>query len=389
MNLSANQSNLAIALKTVLRAVAARAFSPVLLCVRLEAKDGSLRLTSTDLTLSITVPIAAMIFTEGTVCVPAKLLAQFVDSLPSDAQVALESQERRLKLTSSGMKASFQTYPTDDFPDNAPDLAAAWTALLGASELRLALEQTVFAAANDETRPVLAGVNLRLDPPNKRVVLAAANSFMLAVSAAPVLDCRPTEPASVTIPLRTAKELASLLPESGSVTVTLSVLEGRTVHLAWGETRLWSTVVVGTFPSVAQIIPTSSPVTVSVPTSSLVRAARLASYVAPNELHSLRLAVSDGSLLVSAVGQSGDVAQEIAAEVTGDVPLTIGLNVDYVQAVLGAVATDRVLIGLSTPTSPATFRPTSESGQVGVIMPMHFKAPAAKEAPEAVSTARS
>ena len=165
MKLQCAQEALAEALATVGRVVPGKSTLPVLTNVLLEADPGDgLRLVATNLDLTVSRRVRATVSVAGRTTVPARLLADYVALLDRGKHVSLSltSGGHKLHLACDRYEANISTLPADDFP-TTPTVDGTIRIQVGGTVLKTAIDQVVFAAAPDDTRPVLAGVLLRLD----------------------------------------------------------------------------------------------------------------------------------------------------------------------------------------------------------------------------------
>ena len=209
VKLSVMQENLARGLSVVSRAVSNRSTLPVLANVLLKTEDAGLKLTATNLEIGITYWVPGKIETDGATTVPAKLLTDLVNSLPSGDRVDLELQPGDTLHLRSGR---FETHIKGIDADEFPAIRAAGerpTTRIAQNVLRRALAETAFAAASDEARPILTGVLARFE--GDQLTLAAADNYRIAVKTIPILD--PVEETSVVIPARALNELARILAD--------------------------------------------------------------------------------------------------------------------------------------------------------------------------------
>src|SRR4051812_45044567 len=176
MKVSCLQENLAEGLATVGRVVPAKSTLPVLSNVLLAAETDQLRLAATNLELAISTSIPARVHEEGTITLPARLLADYVGLLDKGAQVelALNRKANRMHLSCGRYEANIAGLDAEDFPA-IPSVSGGASFSLPAAVLKDAVEQVVFAAAQDDSRPVLAGVLFRLQ--GDKLVMAAADGF--------------------------------------------------------------------------------------------------------------------------------------------------------------------------------------------------------------------
>ncbi|MEZ4640745.1 MAG: DNA polymerase III subunit beta [Caldilineaceae bacterium] len=247
MRVSCFQENLAKGLSIVGRAVASRSTLPVLGNILLEAKDNQLRLSATNLEIGINCWIGARVEDEGAVTVPARLLAEFVNSLPAeriDMELSVRTQTLhlscgRIDANIKGIDAAeFPIVPTvdnGDGPEQTAEVLEGSTIALETAGLRKMIDQVVFAAATDESRPTLTGVEVSFK--GERLVMAATDGYRLSVRSV-VVDHELEDDLTVIIPARSLGELARVIgdaDEERSVQVTVTQARNQILFRVWGK----------------------------------------------------------------------------------------------------------------------------------------------------------
>ncbi|MYE32151.1 MAG: DNA polymerase III subunit beta [Chloroflexi bacterium] len=372
MQLTVQQEDMNRGLSAVARAVPTRSTLPITNNILLEADDDQLTLSATDAeTIAITYRIASGIAEPGTITLPSRLLSDFVATLPPQPiEIALAERSRQVSLSCARNEASIGGQAADEFPP-IPPVEEGDTIQLDADALRRSINQVAFAAATDDSRPVLTGVHFALRDGSLR--LAAADGFRLAVNTIEVGENSGDREAIV--PARALNELARLLPE---VTETISVTfnpAGTQVLFDLGHATLVAQLIQGTFPNYEQLIPSSHATTTEVSVGEFMRETRIASIFARDGSGIVRLIASPGEgstgrLTVTARAEEvGNNEGEIDALVDGE-EARIAFNSRYLIEVLGALDTDRVAIETSSPSSPGVLRPVGNDDYVHVVMPM-------------------
>lgn len=386
MKLSCLQENLAKGLAIVGRAVSTRSVLPVLHNILLATDQGQLKLSATDLSTSITCWIGAKIRDEGSTTVPARLLVDFINGLPPET-IDLEfiARTQTLHLTCARTEANIKGIDAQEFP-LIPSASADPEAVGGKQRITLDSEalcrmiaQVTFAAASDESRPILTGA--LADFQDGRLTLAAADGFRLSVRSASLPDTVGIpERRAVIVPARALQELSRiaagqeepvevLIPPKGSqILFRLSDSE------LGGAIELVSQLIEGNFPDYQQIIPKTHATRTIIGTQDFLRAAKIASLFARDAANIVRVQMmpAEGRLVVSATAaEVGDDRSELDAEVEGE-PLEIAFNARYLIEVLNVITSPQVVLETSTPSSPGVFRPLDGEEFVHVIMPMHI-----------------
>jgi DNA polymerase-3 subunit beta len=373
MRLTCLQDNLNRGLSVVGRAVATRTTLPITSNVLLATDQSRLKLAATNLEMAITCWVGAKVEEEGAITVPARLLTEFVNSLPSDkVSINLPPQTKTLELKCARFEARISGVDAKDFPP-IPKVGEGITTKVEIEELRRGIIQVVFAAATEESRPVLTGVDADFD--GDLVTLAAADGFRLAVYklhlATPV-----SQKTKVIIPARTLAELNRLMADQEeAVEITVNPNKSQALFRL-KNVELVSQLVQGTFPNYAQLIPQSYNTRVVVDVDAFLRAAKTASIFARDGSGIVRLVITPGEELtpgkvtVSARSEEiGDDVGEIDAIVEGE-EAKIAFNGRYLIELLSVLREPQVALETTNPSSPGVIRPVGVDNYIHVVMPM-------------------
>jgi len=373
MRLSCLQENLNRGLSIVGRAVATRTTLPITNNVLLSVDQSRLKLVATNLEMAISCWIGAKVEEEGAITVPARLLAEFVSSLPSDkVDISLSPRTKTLGLKCARFEARISGVDAKDFPP-IPRIEDGITTKVEVEALRQGISQVVFAAASEESRPVLTGVDAEFD--GDLLTLAAADGFRLAVYKLPLIS-PVSQKTEVIIPARTLAELNRLMADQEEA-IEIAVNPNKSQALfRLKNTELVSQLVQGTFPQYGQLIPQSYNTRVVVDVAQFLRAAKTASIFASDGGGIVRLVIAPGGELtpgkvtISARSEEiGDDVGEIDAVVEGE-EAKIAFNGKYLIDVLGVLREVQVALETTNPSSPGVIRPVGIDNYIHVIMPM-------------------
>ena len=373
MKLSCLQENLNRGLSIVGRAVATRTTLPITNNVLLATEKSRLKLVATNLEMAISCWIGAKIEEEGIITVPARLLTEFISSLPSEkVDISLSPSTKTLGLKCARFEARISGVDAKDFPP-IPKIEEGITTKIEVEALRQGISRVVFAAASEESRPVLTGVNAQFE--GDSLTLAAADGFRLAVYKLPV-----TTPVSdkteVIIPARTLAELNRLIADQEEpVEITVNPNKSQALFRL-KSIELVSQLVQGTFPNYTQLIPQSYNTRAVVDVAEFLRATKTASIFARDGSGIVRLVMAPGGELtpgkmtVSARSEEiGDDVGEIDATVEGE-EAKIAFNGKYLTDVLGVLHESQVALETTTSSSPGVLRPVGSENYIHVVMPM-------------------
>jgi DNA polymerase-3 subunit beta len=376
MKLSCLQEDLNRGLAVVGRAVApARTTLPITNNVLLASDQSRLKLVATNLEMAISYWTGAKVEEEGVITVPARLLTEFVNSLPNDRiDISLPSQVKILGLKCARFEARISGIDAKEFPP-IPEVSEGITTRIEVEAFRQAISRVAFAAATEESRPVLTGVDAQFD--KNELTLAAADGFRLAVYKLP-LAMAVTEKTEVIIPARTLAELNRLIPDGEeTVDITVNASKGQLLFRL-KDIELVSQLIQGSFPQYSQLIPASHATKVVADVAEFLRATKTASIFARDGNGIVRLVATPGEgqaakLTISARSEEiGDDVGEIDAVVEGT-GAKIAFNGKYLGDALSALSESQVALEITSPSSPGVLRPVSASqdnSYVHVIMPM-------------------
>ncbi len=373
MKLSCLQENLNRGLGIVGRAVATRSTLPITQNILLSAEQSRLKLAATNLEMAVTCWIGAKVKQKGDITVPARLLSDFVNSLPNDLiEINLPANGRILELKSGHFQARIHGIDAADFPP-IPQINDGIATTIEAASLREGIAQVAFAAATEESRPVLTGINTEFD--GEQLNLVAADGFRLAVHKT-ILSSPVKEKTTVIIPARTLSELNRLIGEQEEpVEITVNEKKSQ-VLFRLKDAELVSQLIQGSFPNYSQVIPQSYTTRAVVDISEFLRVTKMSSIFARDASGIVRLVITPGSELtpgkvtVSAQAEEvGDNVGEVDALIDGE-EAKIAFNVKYLSDVLSVLSQAQVALELTTPSSPGTIRPIGVDNYVHVVMPM-------------------
>jgi DNA polymerase-3 subunit beta len=368
------QEHLAQGLSIVGRAVSPRSALPVLGNILLASDEGRLKLAATNQELTITCWTDAEVKEPGAITIPARLLGEFVGSLPKERiELALHAKTGTLNLRCATYEANVKGIDAEEFPP-IPEVGDHALVSLDPKLLHEAIGQVAFAAATDDSRPALAGVLLSFR--EQALTLAAADGFRLAVRrlelAEPV-----AESVDIIVPARALAELARILGDQEEP-IRVSATPNRSqVLFRLKDVELVSRLIEASFPNYQQIIPTSHATRGIIDTKVFASAIRIASFFARDSSNIVRLQVTAGGELTpgtvkieATATDVGDTSGSIDAVVEGDAT-QIAFNAKYLADVLAAVTTTQVSLECTSPSRPGVIRPVGSEGYTYVIMPMH------------------
>jgi DNA polymerase-3 subunit beta len=375
MRVSVRQENLAKGLSMVSRAVENRPTLPVLGNVLLATEDARLKLAAMDMGLgmSITCWIGAKVDQPGQITLPARTLAELVNNLSQDrVDMALDVGTLTMNVRCGATVSNVRGIDASEFP-LVPESENADIVMPG-NVLKEMINQTVFAAAKEDNRPILTGVLMQLN--GNIMTLAAADGYRLAVRTAE-MEQNFSRQVNLVIPARALGEVGRIInDEDEQVSITLPG-ERDIVLFHMKSTDVSSQLLEGKFPDFGAIIPRTYSTSTVVYTSDLLRACKRAEIFARDSAGSAQMMVKPpanagdvGEVIVAGKSsERGDNTGMVDASVEGEA-LDIAFNIRYLIDVLSVINDERIVLQSNGPANPGIIRPENRDDFIHVIMPM-------------------
>lgn len=372
MKLSCLQENLARGLSVVGRAVASRSTLPITQNVLLSTEQSMLKISATDLNMAMTTWIGAQVEEEGAITVPARLLSDFVNSLPPERiDMEVTSQPIGLNIKCVSFESNISGSPADDFPP-IPAVEDGLAAKIEPDVLREAISRVAFAAATEDSRPVLTGVKTEITGDDFK--FAAADGFRLAVFSGKLAE-PPNGDIEFLIPARVLNEISRLLGTQQKAVEFMITPSSNQALFRVEDVEIVSSLIAGNFPNYNQLIPQSYTTRVVLNSDDFLRATRTAAIFARDGSGIIRLQMgageedAPGHLTVSSRAEEvGDNQGQLGAAVEGE-DAKIAFNSKYLTDVLD-VLNGEVAMEVSSPSSPGVLKPVEGDDYVHVVMPM-------------------
>lgn len=389
MRVDCLQENMAKGLSVVGRAVSSRTTLPVLQNVLLQAETpASLKLSATNLDIAINCWVAAQVEEDGATTVPARLITEFVNTLPAGPMhMELNVRTQSLRLSCGRTEANFKVIDATDFPV-IPTGESNRSLHIPSATLRHMIQQVTFAASTDESRPTLTGVYITTE--ENRLVLVATDGYRLSMRAT-ALD-NVAEPVAVIVPARSLAEVARIAADADEdAAATLNVtpdrnqviiqIPGRGTHDSKGafqRTDLVSQIIDATYPNYKAIIPSGWETRTVLNTQEFTQAIRRAYLFAREASNIVRLSIQPGDpgymRIFASSNEYGDQQADVDAVVEGPA-IDLAFNGRYLLDVLQVMDMPQVVLETSKPNRPGVIRPlgAGEDEFVYVLMPMNLR----------------
>lgn len=371
MKLTIERGNLLSALSHVQNVVERRNTIPILSNVLLDAGDGALTLTATDLDIEAVDSAPAEIEHAGSITAPAGTLFDVIRKLPSGAEVELELQPENERLAIRAGRASFAlpTLPASDFQTMGSDEGAK-SFEVDPADLRRLIDKTRFAISTEETRYYLNGVYLHAaeGAGGGRVLrTVATDGHRLALAEIPAPDGADGLE-GVIVPRKAVGEARRLI-EAASEPVRLDVSASKIVFRS-GAAVLTAKLIDGSFPDYARVIPKDNQKKLVIDNKAFEAAVDRVATVSAERSRSVKLSLEDDRLILAVNhAETGQGHEEIEAEYSED-PMEIGFNAKYLLDIAGQIEAEDVEFLFNDPASPALVLDPADAHAQYVLMPL-------------------
>jgi DNA polymerase-3 subunit beta len=341
------------------RAVGARSALPILQGLLIEVSGKTMRVTGTDLDVTVRTELEVEVLAGGATVAPARLATEAVRKLPSGA-VTFQAEGGEIEISGGGPVFRFREFPTADFPKLTEPALKGAVAVDGPRFVD-AITQVAVAASSDDARPVLTGVFFEAEAGRLRLV--ATDSYRLAVRDVPAVEAA----LAGLVPVRALKELTRTV-SAGDLKVAVGDREA-----AFGSDRgtLTARLIEGSFPNYRQLIPVSYPNHLTISRQALLEAIDRASLVAEDHIP-IRMTLQKGGIELSVTRQDvGGETEHVAAEYQGE-EMTIAFNSRYLNDGVTVVGEDTLVLDVLDPLKPGVLRGAEGGDFLYLLMPVRL-----------------
>ena len=348
-------------LQQVQHVVSTRTTLPILSNVLIEAEDGQLRLTTTDLDVGVSGLAKADIEESGATTLPARRLVNIIRELPS-LEVAIEVDDDNVASIRSG-PSFFKILGLDreEFPP-LPSFDESKEFVIDQKVLREALRKTSYAISTDETRYVLNGIlcSFKLNA----LTMVATDGRRLAMVEQEI-DFPEGNETEVIIPTKAVQELLRLLEDEGEVRVRLTDSQ---VVFELGDNLLVSKLIEGNYPNYRQVIPSEAKERVTLEREVLLESVHRVSLLTSEKSNSVRMKFEDDQLNIMANSPDiGEATESLAIKYSGPT-ITVAFNPEFLMAPLRNLDQDEIYFDLIDDMSPGVIK--IDEPFIYVLMPM-------------------
>ena len=374
MKFSCNQDTFSKYLNIVSRVVSSKPGLPILNNVYFETSKGKLVMKTTDLELSISTWIGADVEDEGKITLPAKQLSEFVNSVPEE-KIDVNVEKQNFNVSTSNNNASFNTMPSDDFP-NIPLIEKKEEPFLqiNKADFVLAINRVAFAAATDDIKPVLTGVKIEIKEDGTASFIATDG---LRLSKQDIKIEKGVKNKEFLVPVRALTELSHIISEAGEDAedlISMYLIEEKNqVLFRVGDIDIISRLIDGEFPEYEQIIPTGYKTKCDIERDEFLNSLKVVNIIARSVLGNkmiLQIQSKENKITLSAVQSDlGKNESNFDCKVEGD-DIKIAFSAKLLSDILNHVDSEKIIFECSEAVRPGVFKIVEDKSFIHLVMPM-------------------
>lgn len=368
MKFKCQQQALSKAITIVSKAITNRTTIPILKGILLQAENGQLTLSASDLELSIETKIEVQVEEEGSVIISAKLFSDIIRKLPS-AEVEIEEKENSMVVVScQSSEFTIVGQPSDEFP-GAGDIEETHAIKIEKDLFKDMVRKTAFAASTDDSKGIIVGVLIDIE--ETLIQLVALDGYRMAITKENVKN---EEEKKIVIAARILNEINKVIQDSDSEEHPDMdiILDQKRAMFLTGNTKIMLRMLEGKFIDFKNVLPKEYKTRVKVERSQLSESIERASLLARDGKNNLiRISINEASMVVTSRSEEGNVREEIFIQCEGE-PLEIGFNSKYLLDVLKVVDDDEICMEFGSSVSPCLIKPTEGEAYEYLILPVRI-----------------
>jgi len=351
-------------------AISSRTDLPILLNILIEAQNGILRISSTDLEIGIQTQLAAEIEEEGATTIPAKTFSELINSLPNE-RITLTTTDNSVTIESKKTKSSFQTIPASDYPKLYEEKGET-IAKINFTDLKRDASMVVFSASTDTARPALSGILVKKE--GNGFLLVGTDGYRLSLKHHVVTGSETTakDEETIIIPARVLREVLSVRDDATDVLIHVATGSNQ-VMFEMGDTLLVGRLIEAEFPNYERIIPSDHNSRIFFDREELLKAVKICSIFAREAANIIKFSLKNDKMIVSSQTPSlGENTVEVEAKLTGE-ENEIAFNARYLLDVLSGIPQSELSLEMTGPLNPGVFKLKDDASFLHLIMPIRIQ----------------
>ncbi len=347
MKFSLPKSRLSGYMQYILQVVPTKSTLPILTNILIEALENKIKLSATDLDISISTSVECNVLKKGSTSVPARILFEIIKELP-ESEISFETSGSRIEIKIPNGSYKIGTVAAEDFP-KLPAVNTKKEIRIDGADLIKMIRKTTFACSDDETRPALNGVLWHTKGDKMQMVATDGHRLAKFAVANPKLKGLYDD---VIIPPKVLDLIPKFIPDESK---EVGIIFGENnIIFNLGDIILSSRLIEGPYPNYEQVIPKDNDKKMTISKQDLAGAVRRVSILSNALTHQVKFSIKDNTLALSSANadMGGEGKEVLECDYVGD-EIELGYNATYITDVLSKIDGEEVIFELSTPVSAA------------------------------------
>ncbi len=365
MKLKLNKQNLNNAVSIVSHAISSKTTMPILEGIKIKTVKEGVKFTCYDMTLGIETVIPATVQEDGEAVVPGRLFHEISRKLPNNADVDLYFTENFVEITCAGSKTKMQTLPVEDFP-LLPDVTQENTFEYSQEKIKDMIRKTLFAAAIDESRPILTGILFEIV--DDSIKLVSLDGYRMAIAGHDMGE--ESESTIAVVPSSTLAEVGRILQTEGIIKISFTKAY---ILFQTENIKMVSRLIEGEYIKYRQIIPAEWQTRFTVSSEELAQCIDRASTISSGSNNLVVFNVGTQQVNIDSENELGNVHEIISAQVEGK-EIQIAFNARYVFDFLKNIENQDICLSFTTNVSPCVITPVEEDDFLYLLLPVRIYA---------------
>ncbi|AYF53954.1 DNA polymerase III subunit beta [Clostridium botulinum C] len=364
MKFTCAKNKLQEAISIAQKAVTGKSPMPILQGIHISAKNNELTLIGSDIDLSIETKIDAEVKEEGSIVVDSRIFGEIIRKLPNSLININTTENNSIEIICEKSKFDLIHMDSDEFP-NLPSINENIIFSIPEKVLKNMIKGTIFAIAQDETRPILTGILFEVR--DKKVNLVALDGYRLALKSN-MIDNENT--ISAVIPGKTFSEVSKILSDDEkNVNITFTPNH---ILFNLGETKIISRLLEGEFIKYNSIIPEEYKLKVNAKRAELLNCIERASLMGKEgNTNLVKFDIKNDNLIITSNSQLGRVREELNIILQGD-ELEIAFNSKYLIDVLKILEDDEIIMEFDSSVSPCVIKSKENNTYTYLVLPVRL-----------------
>ena len=364
MKFVCNQQELVKKLNIVSKAVSNRTTIPTLKGILMDINGNKLKMTSSDMDITIEVLMDIEGKEDGSVVIPFKIFNDLVRKLPN-SDIEISSFNNNVNVKCGTSNSSIVGMDGSEFPVIKKEESNKDTLELKKDIISKMIKNTSFAASVDQTKGVLSGVLLEIN--KDKIKTVAIDGFRMAINTA---DSENTKEEKFIISARLINEVNKIFSDVDEDDIEI-IYDEKNALIKIEDVKISLRMIAGEFIKYQDIIPKDSPIKIEVRKEELINAIERASIMTEGKNNLVKVSVKDNVLTVSSNSEEGGSIEDVLIKKTGE-DLTIGFNARYMLDVLKVIEDEEIVLNMNTPITPCIITPVDRENYTYLVLPVRI-----------------